>query len=274
MVALNVQWSLKDKNGEWQEVSLHDNYKLEYAYSQNQKFDMVAPDGSRMIADPKAREARNVMTGITLSLKRTESGGTSHFVLPKHWDPMQEEMFKKVELQPNSQEYRDIAKGFLKTAKYNICKIERVQNFYLWNAYSVCKQRILAKNGPAALGEMTLYHGTSAEACHCIERDRFDRSYAGQHGKVYGRGVYFAVNAEYSAQRFSPADAAGLKRLYVVRVLTGRYTLGNSKMISPPPRGSDPTDCYDSLVDNQQNPTMFVIFHDDQAYPQYLITFK
>lgn len=90
---------------------------------------------------------------------------------------------------------------------------------------------------------------------------------------MYGKGVYFAVNAEYSAKRFSPPDAAGLKRLYVVSVLTGRYTVGNANMISPPPRGADPTDCYDSLVDNQQRPSMFVIFHDDQAYPQYLITF-
>lgn len=59
-----------------------------------------------------------------------------------------------------------------------------MQNLYLWNAYSVCKQRILAKNGPAELGEKTLYHGTTAESCQCIERDRFDRGHAGKHGKA------------------------------------------------------------------------------------------
>lgn len=91
---------------------------------------------------------------------------------------------------------------------------------------------------------------------------------------MYGKGVYFAVKADYSASRYSPADAAGLKRLYVARVLTGRYTVGNSSMRAPPSRASDPTDCFDSLVDNQQQPSMFVIFHDDQAYPEYLITFS
>lgn len=91
---------------------------------------------------------------------------------------------------------------------------------------------------------------------------------------AYGKGVYFAVNAGYSASNFSPADTSGLKRLYVARVLTGRYTVGNSSMKATPPRGSDPTDCFDSLVNNQQQPTMFVIFHDDQAYPEYLITFS
>uniref|UniRef100_A0A3P9NNC8 Poly [ADP-ribose] polymerase n=1 Tax=Poecilia reticulata TaxID=8081 RepID=A0A3P9NNC8_POERE len=179
-----------------------------------------------------------------------------------------------VELQPNSNEYQNVASGFLRTAKYNIHKIERVQNQYLWNAYSVCRQRILAKNGQAELCEKSLYHGTSAESCNCIERDRFDRSYAGAHATAYGKGVYFAVNAEYSAKSFSPPDQTGMKRLYVARVLTGRHTLGKSSMKAPPPRGADPTDCFDSLVDNNQQPTMFIVFHDDQAYPEYLITFS
>lgn len=91
---------------------------------------------------------------------------------------------------------------------------------------------------------------------------------------MYGKGVYFAVNAEYSARRFSPPDPSGMKRLYVARVLTGYYTVGKSRDKAPPPRGSDPTDCFDSLVDNQQTPSMFVIFHDDQAYPEHLITFS
>uniref|UniRef100_A0A8P4KAQ8 Poly [ADP-ribose] polymerase n=1 Tax=Dicentrarchus labrax TaxID=13489 RepID=A0A8P4KAQ8_DICLA len=184
------------------------------------------------------------------------------------------QVFKKVELQPTSPEYQAVAQGFLKTAKYTIRKIERVQNLYLWNAYAVCRQRILAKNGPADLGEKSLYHGTSVESCDCIERDRFDRSFAGAHAAAYGKGVYFAVNAAYSANGFSPADAAGLKRLYVALVLTGRYTVGNSSMKSPPPRGSDRTDCFDTVVDKKQPPSMFVIFHDDQAYPEYLITFN
>lgn len=90
----------------------------------------------------------------------------------------------------------------------------------------------------------------------------------------FGKGVYFAVNAQYSAGGFASADVSGLKRLYVARVLTGRYTVGNPSMKATPPRGSDPTDCYDSLVNDQQPPNMFVIFHDDQAYPEYLITFN
>ncbi|XP_035530830.1 protein mono-ADP-ribosyltransferase PARP14-like [Morone saxatilis] len=273
MLALNVQWSIQDVNGVWQEVSLQNNYLLEEAHMRKEVFvDIKAQDGMMAKVNLRTREATNLLTGITYKMKRNDSATTLE--LPPQWEPMHEEVFKKVELQPTSPEYKAVAQGFLKTAKYTIRKIERVQNLYLWNAYAVCRQRILAKNGPADLGEKSLYHGTSAESCDCIERDRFDRSFAGAHAAAYGKGVYFAVNAAYSANGFSPPDASGLKRLYVALVLTGRYTVGDSSMKAPPPRGSDRTDCFDSVVDNKQPPTMFVIFHDDQAYPEYLITFN
>lgn len=46
--------------------------------------------------------------------------------LPTQWEPMHEEVFKKVELQPNSPEYQVVAQGFHKTTKYNICKVSMV----------------------------------------------------------------------------------------------------------------------------------------------------
>lgn len=48
--------------------------------------------------------------------------------LPPEWEPMQqEEVFKRVQLQPNSAEYDNVAKGFLKTARYNIQKVSNTQ---------------------------------------------------------------------------------------------------------------------------------------------------
>ncbi|CAB1426985.1 unnamed protein product [Pleuronectes platessa] len=236
--------------------------------------EVTARDATVLRVNLSALEAVNQQTGQRFKVKRSETGTTLE--LPTNWEPMNEDVFKKVELNPTSHEYQVVAQGFLKTAKYTIRKIERVQNLYLWQAFSVCRQRIFSKNGrdEQQLGERSLYHGTSAESCDCIEKDRFDRNYAGRHATRFGKGVYFAVNAEYSAKNFCPRDPSGLGRLYVARVLTGRYTVGNPKLNAPPPRGTDPTDCFDSLVDNQQTPTMFVVFHDDQAYPEYLITFS
>lgn len=41
-----------------------------------------------------------------------------------HWEPMAEETFEKINLQPNSEEYQEVAQGFQKTAKqYKIHKV-------------------------------------------------------------------------------------------------------------------------------------------------------
>lgn len=81
ITALNVQWSLKGINGAWQEVSLRDNYMLEYAHTRDKIFvDIDAPDGSRVTVNLKTQEATNGVTGMTYKLKRIESGGLSHFL--------------------------------------------------------------------------------------------------------------------------------------------------------------------------------------------------
>lgn len=91
-----------------------------------------------------------------------------------------------------------------------------------------------------------------------------------------GNGTYFALNASYSAQdTYSVPDANGKKHMYLARVLTGEYCTGKAGLRNPPERSTaDPTDLYDSVVDDRSNPTVFVIFKDSHAYPQYLITFK
>ena len=92
---------------------------------------------------------------------------------------------------------------------------------------------------------------------------------------MYGNGVYFARDASYSTQtKYSPPDKVGDRRMYLARVLVGEYTVGRREMITPPPKGSDATDAYDTVVENTANPTIFVVFYDNQCYPDYLITFK
>ncbi|XP_044130402.1 protein mono-ADP-ribosyltransferase PARP15-like [Bufo gargarizans] len=92
---------------------------------------------------------------------------------------------------------------------------------------------------------------------------------------MYGNGTYFAVNAIYSARQFSPPDANGHKHLYLARVLTGVFCAGKKDMVAPPAKNpANPTDLYDSVTDNPANPSMFIIFNDIQAYPEYHITFQ
>lgn len=90
---------------------------------------------------------------------------------------------------------------------------------------------------------------------------------------MYGNGVYFAVNANYSASKtYARPDSQGHQRMYQARVLVGDHTQGRSGMIAPPSKGGPIL--YDSVVDNPSNPSMYIIFHDAQAYPDYLVTFQ
>ena len=87
--------------------------------------------------------------------------------------------------------------------------------------------------------------------------------------------MYFALHASYSARpTYSPPDVNGSRYMYLTRVLVGEYTQGRQGLIIPPVKDpNDPTDLYDSVVDNVQNPQIFVVFYDWQCYPEYLITF-
>ena len=60
--------------------------------------------------------------------------------------------------------------------------------------------------------------------------------------------------------------------MMLTNVLTGEYHLEKQGMTAPPVKHGQVL--YDSLVDNVNNPTIFVIFHGAQAYRQYLIEYQ
>ena len=94
---------------------------------------------------------------------------------------------------------------------------------------------------------------------------------------MYGRGVYFANDFSYSARAgYSPPDANGTKYIYQSLVLTGQFVQGAQTMIVPPNKtaASGAVTRYDSVVDNETTPCIFVVFYDTQAYPEYLISFN
>ena len=93
----------------------------------------------------------------------------------------------------------------------------------------------------------------------------------------YGKGVYFAVDADYSSQEcYSPQDENGYKYIYICQVLTGEYTKGGPDMVVPPAKNPDQNKAilYNSLVDNEHCPRIFVAVKDNQVYPQYLVICK
>jgi hypothetical protein len=54
----------------------------------------------------------------------------------------------------------------------------------------------------------------------------------------------------------------------------GEYCLGQRDALAPEMRDATTHSLYDTTVDMLTNPSIYVTYHDAQAYPEYLITFR
>ncbi|KAM6909003.1 protein mono-ADP-ribosyltransferase PARP15-like [Xenentodon cancila] len=265
-----VAWCILGRSGNWERLPKTANYNLE---NRNIANGIVDVQGATWRVNLQRMEA--TCQGQPAQLKRLEN--LEDFSLPLYWDAMAPgEHLKQVLVDPCSAEYRSVLEAFRKTANKTVVKIERLQNVHLRHVYEMQKKHMSEKNRQeGGAGERLLYHGTSQNNYNSIKTKGFNRSFSGKNATVYGLGTYFAVDAGYSAHPTysKPADD-GTQAMFVARVLTGLYTQGHSSMNVPLPRNNQqPHDRYDSLVDKMDNPRMFVVFHDDQAYPDYFITF-
>uniref|UniRef100_A0AAR2JBB2 Poly [ADP-ribose] polymerase n=1 Tax=Pygocentrus nattereri TaxID=42514 RepID=A0AAR2JBB2_PYGNA len=273
MISSLVEWQYLDSTNNLVPFDIYTNYDLEEAFGKKQPRVKIKINNEEVEADLTLRVAYSRSRRI--ELKRVDLKDQPSVALPGHWEKMKDDKFvTRVQIKQGSQEHEDVETEFRKTGLANeILNIERVQNSTLWKNYKIKKKHFEEKNKHKN-NEKRLFHGTGPDNIDKINHHGFNRSYAGTHGAMFGNGVYFAVDPGYSARGYSKPDKQGHKRMYLARVLVGDYTKGRGALISPPAKSSTATDLYDSVTDDQQNPSMFVIFHDMQAYPEYLITFQ
>ncbi|NWH55873.1 PAR14 polymerase, partial [Geococcyx californianus] len=269
-----VEWKYFE-NYSYVPFNILTNMHLENAFLKNQKDISVTIDDKKYTVNIEGRYAVDEQ-GNQRPIRRVDkSEDQESIVLPATWDDMENKQLKIVELKPETKEYKDVQGKFLKTCgSLQIVKIERVQNPYFWKAYQIKKREMDIKNGNRN-NERLLFHGTNKESLTFINKNGFNRSYAGMHAANFGNGTYFAVNASYSANdTYSKPDVDGRKYMYLARVLVGEYSLGTKGSITPAAKNTNNSiDLYDSSTDNVNHPSMFIIFNDIQAYPEYLITF-
>nr|XP_039249569.1 protein mono-ADP-ribosyltransferase PARP14-like [Styela clava] len=191
---------------------------------------------------------------------------------PANWSSMPDgQNVKRVELSEISHEYLDVKRKFEESqpSYSKLIKIERVQNKLL---YSQFKDRRNAKKaefaGQNKVITRQLFHGTSFDIVDNICDRGFDRNFSGKNGTAYGSGVYFAVKSQYSVGYCRGPT----KYMFFSEVITGDYIYGNSSYKAPPEKSQSTR--YDSCVDNQSSPNIFVVFSDSSVYPSYIITFQ
>uniref|UniRef100_S4RP50 Poly [ADP-ribose] polymerase n=1 Tax=Petromyzon marinus TaxID=7757 RepID=S4RP50_PETMA len=201
-------------------------------------------------------------------------------------------------------EYKEVESLFRKTVNqsFAIISIKRVQNLELWDAFQRKREWMRKKNGGIEIEERKLFHGTSPDMVTAICQQNFDWRLCGTHGTSYGKGSYFARDASYShcyaVASIKKDDSAASPLvsvpvttsmpvktvMFLARVLVGRYTQGDPSYQRPPELKtsvstyvgssvSSSLGLYDSCVDTEVNPKIFVVFEKDQVYPEYVIEY-
>ncbi|KAM9347764.1 protein mono-ADP-ribosyltransferase PARP14-like [Symphorus nematophorus] len=267
-----AEWQYQQQGSQFQSFNPATNYELEEALERNLPKIKVKIQGKDYTVHMPGGPATDSQ-GRTLEIKRIDKVKGDE--LPATWDAMPANaLCQSVVIQAGTQEYTDIEKLFKASCGRPIVQIERIQNPTLWMALEIKKRDMDQRNGHQN-NERRLFHGTSEDTVAHINELGFNRSYAGKNATYYGKGTYFAVNANYSASdTYSRPNLQQEKRMYVCRVLTGDFTTGTKDTVVAPAKGLSTIQKYDSVVDNPANPSLFVTFHDSQAYPEYLITFK
>uniref|UniRef100_A0A7S3LFQ9 Poly [ADP-ribose] polymerase n=1 Tax=Amphora coffeiformis TaxID=265554 RepID=A0A7S3LFQ9_9STRA len=241
-------------------------------------------------------------TGEELAVLQKQVGDTGELTPPKHWDPVVDPTTVQLhELREGDPERDAVVKSFLSTlvppqfTKVKIVRVQRVQNLAMWQSYVVKRQTICYREhfdsslGPGSAAyekalerfeRKWLWHGSNAEVMDKILQQGFNRSFCGKNATAYGKGVYFARDASYSAYRiYAVPDNKGIQYMMACRVVVGEYCKGHMDALTPDLRDASRNMLYDTTVgllgsDNMSSPSIYVTYHDAQAYPEYLIAFK
>ncbi|XP_059701766.1 zinc finger CCCH-type antiviral protein 1-like isoform X32 [Haemorhous mexicanus] len=194
---------------------------------------------------------------------------------PSHWDgsALPDFGYKAVVISNTTSEYNEIKQLFHQTMKnYSILNIQRIQNPSLWKVFQWQKEKMKRENGGKEVPEKRLFHGADVTSMETICSQNFDWRICGSNGTNYGKGSYFSRDACYS-HTYCQATLQG-HFMFVARVLVGDYVKGNAAFVRPPVKCADKLWLYDSCVDDEFNPAVFVVFEKHQIYPEYIIEYK
>ncbi|KAK9703982.1 Poly(ADP-ribose) polymerase catalytic domain [Popillia japonica] len=186
------------------------------------------------------------------------------------------------EMQNSIREHRDNGHAGGIFSRYNIVRIQKVQNRKLWERYTHRRQEVSEENTNQN-NERMLFHGSPF--INAIVQKGFDERHA-YIGGMFGAGIYFAEHSSKSNQYvYGIGGGTGCpvhkdRSCYICHrhLLLCRVTLGKSflqfsamKMAHAPPG-------HHSVAGRPSagglNFPEYVVYRGEQAYPEYFITYQ
>lgn len=202
----------------------------------------------------------------------------SNFQTPVGWYPQVDdtEVFDVV---CGSQDWESVKEIWQRTCSWSIVRIQRIQSRWLWRQYTLSRERLAHKNN-GRHNEILLFHGTSTTNPPDVYNSErgFDARFS--RPGMWGTGIYFAVNAAYSAKSYAYEQLDKSRQVFLARVLTGdSIVCSPSQALKMPPlkdSADGSSERYDSIKGNVPGRTsteVYIVYDQDKAYPEYLITF-
>ncbi|CAF1040612.1 unnamed protein product [Didymodactylos carnosus] len=260
-VARHILWAYQINEDTWEEYSLRNNAEIEDSY--------LAKSSSVHFTNEKSNEKCEIkfqnMLEICSNNQRQRHVTRTDFEKPPNW-ALHFGNTWRFPLHPQLPDYNLVLNKFKETmdsSKYaQVILIERLQIKRWYTGYQAHKKDFQERLKIDT--EKFLFHGCpEASADLIIQSNHFNRSFVGKHGALYGSGVYFSSNACYS-HSFATPNTKGERCMFLARVLVGKAITGTQSMVTAP-------DGYDSTTGDHH---IWVTYHDDQAYAEYLITYK
>lgn len=172
---------------------------------------------------------------------------------------------------------------------HTIKSIKRIQNYPLWEKYSLSKKQLEQKYDGDA-NEMELFHGSRSNDPESIYggEDAFDMRHC--NGGMWGLANYFAEKASYSArychsehshtiptfQRYFHGDTMlSQNQILLAKVLVGvTFPSHSDKTLRMPPTKPGGKERYDSVSGHTGDSDVYMTYDNARAYPAYLITYS
>ncbi|KAF6199146.1 hypothetical protein GE061_007171 [Apolygus lucorum] len=186
------------------------------------------------------------------------------------------------EMQNTIREHKDNGHSGGVFSRYNIIRVQKVQNRRLWEKYTHRRAEVAEENTNSA-NERMLFHGSPF--INAIVQKGFDERHA-YIGGMFGAGIYFAEHSSKSNQYvYGIGGGTGCtthkdRSCYICHrhLLLCRVTLGKSflqfnamKMAHAPPG-------HHSVMGRPSSGGLnfpeYVVYRGEQAYPEYLITYQ